>query len=198
MISFNEALNNYYEFKTLYDYKLYISTDDINLHDTISYFSVNNIGNIHLLNTGFYFIEPKNKTENINIYFDKYEITEPIHFDFNKKHSIQNIDDIKYIKLRLCDSQFWSSILSNIFQFDIVIINDHKTENKIIGNLYNRFKNEYKLPINLFELVKNDKYFNFYYNEIERNEYLNNWNNKLCEEVIPYTHSEFIFYINLC
>lgn len=136
--------------------------------------------------------------ENEDHYFDKYEITEPIQFDFNKKHSIQNIDGIKYIKLRLCDSHFWSCILSNIFQFDIVIINDHKTENKIIGNLFNRFKNEYKLPINLFELVKNDKYLNFYYNEIERNEYLNNWNNKLCEEVIPYTHSEFVFYINLC
>jgi len=60
------------KFKLLYNYKLYISTDDIHLHDTISYFSVNNIGNIHLLDANFYLTEPKNKTENINIYFDKY------------------------------------------------------------------------------------------------------------------------------
>ena len=37
------------KFKSLYKYKIYISTDDIHLSDTIYYFS-ENIGNIHLLN----------------------------------------------------------------------------------------------------------------------------------------------------
>ena len=136
--------------------------------------------------------------ENGDHYFDKYNIAEPISFDFDKKYTIQIINNIKYIKLRLCDSQSWSSILSNIFQIDIIVVNDHKTENKLIGDLYRRFKSEYKLPINLFEIVKNDKYFNFYYNEFERNEYLMNWQSRLCEEFIPYNNNEYNFYMKIC
>ena len=60
------------EFKESYKYKIYFSTDDIHLEDTINYFSSNNIGNIHLLNTNFYLKDIDNKTENINKYFHKY------------------------------------------------------------------------------------------------------------------------------
>ena len=136
--------------------------------------------------------------ENGDHYFDKYDIPEPIPFDFENKYTIQVINNIRYIKLRLCDSIFWSNILSNIFQTDIVIVNDYKTEDKCIGSLYNTFKSEYKIPINYIELIKNDKYFNFYYNELERNKYLNNLYSKTTIEFIPYTNYEFNFYINLC
>ena len=139
--------------------------------------------------------------ENGDHYFDKYEISEPIPFDFDKKYTIQiinNIKYIKYIKLRLCDANLWSNILSNIFQSDIVIIHDYKTEDKGIGSLYNKFKSEYKIPLNFIEFIKNDKYFNFYYNELERNNYLNNLYIKTTNEVIPYTSNEFNFYMNLC
>jgi hypothetical protein len=64
--------------------------------------------------------------------------------------------------------------------------------------LYNKFKSEYKIPSNFIELIKNDKYFNFYYNELERNCYLNNLYTKTTNEVIPYTDNEFNFYMNLC
>jgi hypothetical protein len=74
-------------------------------------------------------------------YFDKYDILEPIPFDFNNKYTIQVLNNIKYIKLRLCDSELWSSILSKIFNIDIIIIYDYNTENKILGELYKRFKN---------------------------------------------------------
>ena len=136
--------------------------------------------------------------ENGDHYFDKYDIPEPIPFDFENKYTIQVINNIKYIKLRLCDSNLWANILSNIFQSDIVIIHDYKTEDKGIGTLYNTFKSEYKIPINYIELIKNDKYFNFYYNELERNKYLNNLYSKTTIEFIPYTNYEFNFYINLC
>ena len=136
--------------------------------------------------------------ENSDHYFDKYEIGEPIAFDFENKYTIQIINNIKYIKLRLCDSSLWSNILSNIFKSDVVIINDYKTENKLIGELYNRFKQEYKLPINFFEFMKTDKYFNFYYNEMERNQYLEKWQSKLTDEFIPYTKSEYDFYMKIC
>ena len=137
--------------------------------------------------------------ENGDHYFDEYEINEPIiDFNFEQKYSLQEINNTKYIKLRLCDSNLWSSILSNIFKLDIVMIHDYKTEDKPIGDLYNKFKKEYKLPSNYLDIIKNDKYFNFYYNELERNNYLNNWKNKLSNPFIPYSKSEYDFYINLC
>lgn len=136
--------------------------------------------------------------ENGDHYFDKYEISHPIPFDFEKKYTIQIINNIKYIKLRLCDSNLWGDILSNIFGFDIVLIHDYKTQDKGIGSLYNRFKTEYKIPLNYIDIIRNDKYFNFYYNELERNNYLNSWYNRITHNVIPYTDNEFKFYMNLC
>jgi hypothetical protein len=136
--------------------------------------------------------------ENGDHYFEKYGINEPIPFDFINKYTLQIINNVKYIKLRLCDSNLWSNILSNIFKIDIIIIHDYKTEDKGIGKLYNQFKKEYKLPSNYLDIIKNDKYFNFYYNGMERNIYLKNWSSRLCDEITPYTENEFKFYMNIC
>lgn len=137
--------------------------------------------------------------ENGDHYFDKYQLTEPIiPFDFEKKYTIQIINNITYIKLRLCDSELWGTILSTIFKIDIVIISDYKTEDKNIGKLYKTFKKEYKIPSNYIDIIKNDKYLNFYYDENERNNYLNNWQNKITDSFTPYTNEEYNFYMNLC
>jgi hypothetical protein len=136
--------------------------------------------------------------ENGDHYIDKYDISEPVPFDFEKKYTVQIINNVKYIKLRLCDSQLWGSILSTILQREILIITDYKTETKGIGELYKKFKNEYKLPVNHYENIKTCKYFNYYYNEEERNNYLTNWSKNLEEECISYTVGEFDFYMNLC
>jgi hypothetical protein len=136
--------------------------------------------------------------ENGDHYFDKYNITEPIPFDFNKKYSIQKVNNINFIKLRLCDSSLWSNILSNIFQTEIILVNDYQTDIKEIGELYNKFKLEYKLPINYFEEIKNCKYLNFYYNEDEKMNYLSNWKGRLSEPFTAYNNDEYKFYMNLC
>jgi hypothetical protein len=136
--------------------------------------------------------------ENGDHYFEQYNIEEPIPFDFEKKYTLQEINNIKYIKLRLCDSELWSSILSNIFKSDIIIIHDYKTENKGIGELYRSFKRKYILPVNYVELIQKCKYFNFYYNKEERNMYLQSWCQKLAPIFTPYTEIEYKFYINLC
>lgn len=130
-------------------------------------------------------------------YYEKYNI-EPDNFDFNKKYIHQNINGINYIKLRLNDSNEWGSILSQILNTNIYILTDYQTDKKIIGNLYNRFKNSYKLPMNYYELIKTDKYFNLYLNENERNQYLSNWNNKLTNDFSSYTQEQYNFYVNLC
>jgi len=136
--------------------------------------------------------------ENGDHYTDKYNIDEIIPFDFDKKYTIQVKNGTSYIKLRLCDSHLWADILSSILQTEIIVISDYKTSSKGIADLYKRFKNEYRLPINFFELIKECKYLNFYYNEEERKKYLNIWENKKCEEYTPYTKEEYKFYMNLC
>jgi hypothetical protein len=131
-------------------------------------------------------------------YFDKYNIKHPIAFNFEKKYTLQVINGVQYVKLRLMDSKEWGRILSEILHSDIVIINDYRTDQKGFAELYSKFKNEYSLPFNYFELIKNCKYFNFYFSEEERNSYLEKWVNKLCNEVVSYTKNEYNFYISIC
>ena len=64
---------------------------------------------------------------------------------------------IKYITLRLKDSNEWGRILTNIFGFTISIIKDYESSNKPIKELYSKFKLFYKIPINL--LNKNNLNF---------------------------------------
>ena len=136
--------------------------------------------------------------ENSEHYFENYNIESPPPFDFKKKYTIQQMKhNLKYIKLRLCDSSNWATILSTVLKQDIVIINDYHTKNKKIGDLYKRFKEEYRLPINYFEDLKTNKYLKYYYNDEEREKYLSEWNCKLGAPVVAYTPSEYRFYVNL-
>ena len=131
-------------------------------------------------------------------YFDKYGIANPTHFDFKKKYTIQIINNIKYIKLRLDDSKMWSNILSSIFNQEVILINDYQTTDKGIGDLYKRFKDEYKIPANYLELVKCCKYFNFYFSNEERKQYMKKWESKTQTSfTISYTSDEYKFYVNL-
>ena len=130
-------------------------------------------------------------------YFDKFDIANPTPFDFEKKYTIQEINNVKYIKLRLHDSKLWANILSTIFQQEIILINDYQTTNKGIGELYKRFKDEYKIPSNYIELVKSCPYFNFYFSSEERKQYLQIWENKVFDDFTPYTCEEYKFYVNL-
>jgi len=93
--------------------------------------------------------------ENGDHYFDNYNIQNIISFDFENKYTIQEQNNAIYIKLRLCDSHLWSNILSKIFQTDIILITDYKTESKSIGQLYKKFKSEYKIPINFYNEIQN-------------------------------------------
>lgn len=130
-------------------------------------------------------------------YFEKYDIENPINFDFKRRFSSQTINNINFIKLRLSDSRVWNKILSYIFKKDIVLINDYQTEKKDIGDLYNKFKEQYKIPVNFLTLIKECKYFNFYNSENERDNYINKWYAKKCDLFEPYTLSEYNFYVRI-
>ena len=131
-------------------------------------------------------------------YIDQYNIENPTPFQFDKKYTIQVINKIKYVKIRLIDSAEWGRILSEILQTNIVLIQDYQTSNKEIGKLYNKFKDTYCLPENFYNLIENNKHLHFYYSLEERNQYLSQWKNKLSGSFISYTQDEYKFYINLC
>jgi hypothetical protein len=161
-----------------------------NLEENIKNYSIQRVSN--RFNKVFPFLESGDH------YFDKYNISDPVPFDFTKKYTVQEVNKIKYIKLRLCDTHVWDTVLSEIFHSDIVLISDYKTENKTIGELYNKFKNQYRLPLNFLEDIKSCKYLNFYYNEEEKDTYLNFWKRRVCNDVVPYTSDEFNFYMTIC
>lgn len=131
-------------------------------------------------------------------YFERYNIGHPIPFDFENKYTVQRTNNIAYIKLRLCDSAVWANALTAVFATKIVMITDYQTENKGIGELYKRFKLEYKLPSNYLEEIKKCKYLQFYYSEAERNLYLNDWQQKITEPVLSYTADQYRFYMSIC
>ena len=130
-------------------------------------------------------------------YFDKYNIHKPPLFNFETKYSLQEINNIKYVKLRLCDTHLWANILSKILHNDIVLVNDYLTETKNIGELYKKFKNEYKLPINFLNLIESCKYLKFYYSDEERKTYLDEWRIKTEPHFTPYKEEEYKFYVVL-
>jgi hypothetical protein len=131
-------------------------------------------------------------------YTELYNISQIEKFDFQKKYLYQVINDIHYIKLRLKDSNEWDKILTPLLGYEIVIVNDYQTTNKVIGKLYEKFKKTYKIPSNLLDSIKNCKYLSYYYNEKERNEYLNTWQSKSTIYFETYTKEQYDVYLKIC
>lgn len=128
-------------------------------------------------------------------YFNSFYGCEKIDkFDFESKYIIKEKDNVVYIKLRLQDSQFWGEILSNILKTKIHIIHDYKTSSKNIGELYNKFINEYKLPYNFYQLMADNPILDIYLTKQEKKNYLKKWIGKVCETHIPFTTLEYQIY----
>ncbi len=126
---------------------------------------------------------------------DKYEIVVPEKFDFEKKYILVEKNDVKYIKLRLKDSNYWREILREILNVDVFLVNDYETDSKAVKDVYLNFKNNYKIPSNLFENIKNSSSLSYYLNEEERNEYIQTWQNKSIDEPhTSYTNDEYNLY----
>lgn len=130
-------------------------------------------------------------------FIDKYGINIPTQFDHSTKYLLVQENGIKYIKLRLKDSVFWGSILTSIFGTNIKPIKDYESSNKPIKELYARFKSVYRIPKNLLDELTNCKYFNYYYSEEERQEYIAEWTAKSTSEFRPYSAEQYIIYEQL-
>jgi hypothetical protein len=134
---------------------------------------------------------------NEDYFQEKYGLTDiAMGFDFDKKYLINTVKkNITFIKLRLQDFDQWSAILSSLLNIDMVMIQD----NKEIGNLYHRFKTEYKVPMNFLEWIKDsDTHFLSYNSEEERKNYLDKWNRQCTERFLAgFTKEEYNFYLQI-
>jgi hypothetical protein len=151
--------------------------------------------NVNKIIRRFNSLFPHSKNE--DHYQDAYEIPTPQEFDYTNKYLLQNINNIKYIKLRLKDSSIWNNILTSILGTNILIINDYETDNKPIKDMFRKFKDEYKIPENLLQIIENCPKLKYYYSPEEREEYLNIWRNKKTFDFNPYTEEEYNFYYKI-
>ena len=103
--------------------------------------------------------------------------------------------NVTYVKLRLRDSKEWGSILSRLFRSEVVVLPDHETTKKPLGELYARFKDQYKIPRNLFDLVLNDASLKKYLSEVEKRDYIAKWDPHISNENInAFSESEYTLY----
>jgi hypothetical protein len=109
------------------------------------------------------------------------------HFDFNLKYLYFQEKNVKYYKLRLCDIEDWPKILTKIFDTNIIIFKTNETSKKDhIGMVYKYLKENCYFDIEFYNLLKNNKYFLFYYNEEEQQKYLIQFNEKIQENIPMY------------
>ena len=123
-------------FKKNYKYKIYITTDDLHLHNTISYFNDNNIGNIHLLNTNYYKKNVKEQSKNIETYFLKYNDN----VDWLKNYQKYDNSIRQYYKIMDCYNLF---------------INDHDNNINITNcDFIIRLRLDIAFTINILEILE--------------------------------------------
>lgn len=131
-------------------------------------------------------------------FIDKYQLTNlPSQFDFSNKYLLIQQNGVKYIKLRLKDSHLWRDILTNIFNHQIWIVKDYESTNKPIKDIYRRFKEAYRIPINLLDDIIKCKYLNYYYSKDELDDYYNMWKQKSSNIFIPFTTDQYLLYDEL-
>ena len=177
-------------FRTPIEHKISYFFENISYHFNNSEEQINNY-DINLIIQRFNKLFPY--LCNTDYYRQIYNIPLIDTFDFKHKYLYQNINNIKYIKLRLDDFDSWSTILFNIFGIPIYTVKEYETTNKTISSLFKSFKNNYKLPNNYFHDINNEK-LNYYLSIEEKQNYIQKWSNKLTNDFDPFTKEEYIFY----
>lgn len=119
-------------------------------------------------------------------------------FDYINNYIRVVKENVEYVKIRMTDSEKWSSILSEILNVPITIFKDYETKNRPIKTIYETFKMEYKLPCNYVEILTQLPQLNNYMNKTEQIEYVEYLNRISSPEIWePYTKQEYDFYISI-
>ena len=119
-------------------------------------------------------------------FIDKYDIAVPAKFNFQYKLAQIIDNDIQYISIRLKDSNIWGNILYPIIGIKINIVPDYESAHKPIKNIYAKFKQDYRIPIQYIDDIKRCPHFNYYYSSDEITKYLSDWFSK-STPIIPKT-----------
>ena len=83
--------------------------------------------------------------------------------------------------------------MKSILGIEIYIANDYETNKKPINQIFSLFKQYYKIPINLFELIEKDEGLKYYYSEQERTQYLNSWKMKIKDQEMK--NQNFVYFV---
>jgi len=141
------------ELKSRYDYKVYMSSDNIHLENTKKYFS-NHIGNIHLMENDYYLYNSEIKTKEVSTYLDKY----------NKKDwsSHQKYDNSIYQHHKIIDS--YNLFLNDKIKCDYIVRLRFDIEfNKDIVELLGKFTEDPDI-MNTYCTGLEKNYGNYNYN----------------------------------
>lgn len=136
----------------------------------------------------------------MDYYDDRVRTALPSIFPHSKYHFTIDIGLVKYIKLRLMDSEHWGAILSSIFGIHLEVIVDYAAQSKALGNLYTRFKKQYKIPSQyLNELEKEDSNLKYYLSEKEREIYISRWKMKCDNDssVLSFSKEQYDVYLRI-
>jgi hypothetical protein len=132
---------------------------------------------------------------NTDYFYEVYNLPFINNFDFDKKYICQYVNGIKYIKIRLKDSQNWCKILSELLGFNIYIVKDYESSSKLYSNLFNLFMKEYKIPNNYFNQLNNE---NMKYLSLEEKMgYLKKWSIKIQPDFVSFSKEEYQLYYSI-
>lgn len=103
-------------------------------------------------------------------------------FNFKKRFVKKNKGNIVFIKILFSDINNWNIILSKIFKRNITLHSANLTKNKEEINLYNEFKQKYRVPIKyLKNKLINDREFKIFNTLKKKKMYMINWVKKSFE-----------------
>lgn len=127
-----------------------------------------------------------------------YNIECPAEFDHVNKYLMIEKENVKFIKLRLKDSNIWSKIIGNIMHENIALMKDYQTSSKDCKDLYNSFKSLYFIPTNILENIEKSESLKYYYSPQEYDEYIRTWKCKCSdEECRVYSKEEYDLYTKI-
>lgn len=165
--SYNRNIFNY-EFTTKFDYDIYISTDDVNLHTTIEYFGPDKIKNIHIIKSfyghpEYYLEEVPSKLKPENCYVYDYE-QQNFHDCISYPNSIRQ-------NYKICDA--YNMLQQKNIHYDFIV--KIRFDNTVLTNImecFKKFEDNAELQIigqtDMFFIGKPD-IMKFYCRSIDRN-----------------------------